>query len=44
LAALPGGWSGSGAQTGSLTGPTVTMIDALNAVKADLAAIEKEMK
>ena len=44
LAALPGGWSGSGAETGSLTGPTVTMIEALNAAKAELAAIEKEMK
>jgi uncharacterized membrane protein YgcG len=44
LAALPGAWVGSGAQTGSLNGPTVTMIDALNAAKADLAAIEKEMK
>jgi photosystem II stability/assembly factor-like uncharacterized protein len=44
LAALPGAWVGSGAQTGSLGPPTGTMLETLNAAKAELAAIEKEMK
>src|SRR5205823_548321 len=44
LAALLTAFTGSGARTGTLGGPTGTMRDALAEVKNDLAAIEKEIK
>ncbi|MGH7460727.1 MAG: WD40/YVTN/BNR-like repeat-containing protein, partial [Longimicrobiales bacterium] len=43
LIALSGTFTGSGARTGSLSAPTGALIAALNAAKADLAAIEKEV-
>jgi photosystem II stability/assembly factor-like uncharacterized protein len=44
LAALANTFVGSGARTGTMAAPTGTMRDALAEAKADLAAIEKEMR
>jgi photosystem II stability/assembly factor-like uncharacterized protein len=44
LGGLITGFVGSGARTGSLAAPTTTMRETLAGAKADLAAIEKEIK
>ena len=44
LGGLITGFVGSGARTGSLAAPTTTMRETLAGAKADLAAIEKELK
>jgi hypothetical protein len=44
LGTLLGAYMGSGARTGTLAPPTGTMRAALTEAKADLAAIEAEVK